>query len=146
MDEAMQESTGALVVAIVEDDPRIQQLLLAEIQDEGHNGVIFNSAEDFLENSSLQPFDLVLLDLVLPGIDGLACLQRIQDKPVLAAPPRVVIVTALNDAGKRAEALATAPKITCSSLIFLSVFQTFSVPHNWANGQQPLKCIEQTRS
>ena len=47
MDEAMQESTGALVVAIVEDDPRIQQLLLAEIQDEGHNGVIFNSAEDF---------------------------------------------------------------------------------------------------
>ena len=52
----------------------------------------------------MQPFDLVLLDLVLPGIDGLACLQRIQDKAVLAAPPRVVIVTALNDAGKRAEA------------------------------------------
>ena len=106
MDEAMQESTGALVVAIVEDDPRIQQLLLAEIQDEGHNGVIFNSAEDFLENSSLQPFDLVLLDLMLPGMDGLACLQRIQDKAVLAAPPRVVIVTALNDAEKRAEALS----------------------------------------
>ena len=62
MDEAMQESTGALVVSIVEDDPRIQQLLLAEIQDEGNNGVIFNSAEDFLENSSLQQFDLVLLD------------------------------------------------------------------------------------
>ena len=48
MDKAMQKSTGApLAVAIVEDDPRIQQLLLAEIQDEGHNGVIFNSAEDF---------------------------------------------------------------------------------------------------
>ena len=73
MDEAMQESTGSLVVAIVEDDPRIQQLLLAEIEDEGHNGVIFNSAEDFLENSSVQPSDLVLLDLMLPGIDGLAC-------------------------------------------------------------------------
>ena len=58
----MQESTGALVVAIVEDDPRIQQLLLAKIQDEGHNGVIFNSAEDFLENSSVHQFDLVLLD------------------------------------------------------------------------------------
>ena len=69
MDEAMQESTGALVVAIVEDDPRIQQLLLAEIQDEGHNGVIFHSAEDFLENSSVQPFDLVLLDLMLTGHD-----------------------------------------------------------------------------
>ena len=80
--------------------------MLAEIQDEGHKGVILNSAEDFLENSSVQPFDLVLLDLMLPGIDGLACLQRIQDKAVLAAPPRVVIVTALNDAEKRAEALS----------------------------------------
>ena len=106
MDKAMQKSNGVLVVAIVEDDPRIQQLLLAEIQDEGHNGVIFNSAEDFLENSSAQSFDLVLLDLMLPGIDGLAYLQRIQDKAVLAAPPRVVIVTALNDAGKGAEALS----------------------------------------
>ena len=54
MDKAMQKSNGVLVVAIVEDDPLIQQLLLAEIQDEGHNGVIFNSAEDFLENSSAQ--------------------------------------------------------------------------------------------
>ena len=48
MDEAMQESTGAIFVAILEDDLQIQQLLLAEIQDEGHNGVIFHSAEDFL--------------------------------------------------------------------------------------------------
>ena len=47
MDKAMQKSNGVLVVAIVEDDPRIQQQLLAEIQDEGHNGVIFNLAEDF---------------------------------------------------------------------------------------------------
>jgi DNA-binding response OmpR family regulator len=105
MDKAMQKSNGVLVVAIVEDDPRIQQLLLAEIQDEGHNGVIFNSAEDFLENSSAQSFDLVLLDLMLPGIDGLACLKRIQDKAVDASPPRVVIMTALNDATKKQEAL-----------------------------------------
>ena len=102
----MQESTGALSVAIVEDDPRIQQLLLAEIKDEGHNGVVYSSAEDFLENASAQQFDLVLLDLMLPGIDGLACLKRIQDKAVDASPPRVVIVTALNDADKKQEALS----------------------------------------
>jgi DNA-binding response OmpR family regulator len=106
MNEAMQESNGALVVAVVEDDPRIQQLLLAEIQDEGHNGVIFNSAEDFLENASSQAFDLVLLDLMLPGMDGLACLKQMQDNAVQASPPRVVIVTALNDADKKQEALS----------------------------------------
>ena len=106
MDKAMQKSTGALAVAIVEDDPRIQQLLLAEIQDEGHNGVIFNSAEEFLNNSSAQPFDLVLLDLMLPGIDGLDCLKQIQNNAVHASPPRVVIVTALNDAEKKQQALS----------------------------------------
>jgi DNA-binding response OmpR family regulator len=67
--------------------------------------VIFNSAEEFLENSSAQSFDLVLLDVMLPGIDGLACLTRIQDKAVHASPPRVVIMTALNDATKKQEAL-----------------------------------------
>ena len=45
----MHESTGALSVAIVEDDlSPIQQLLLAEIQDEGLYGVVYRSAEDFL--------------------------------------------------------------------------------------------------
>ena len=106
MDKAMQKSTGALAVAIVEYDPRIQQLLLAEIQDEGHNGVIFNSAEEFLNNSSAQPFDLVLLDLMLPGIDGLDCLKQIQNNAVHASPPRVVIVTALNDVEKKQQALS----------------------------------------
>ena len=106
MNDAMQDSNGALVVAVVEDDPRIQQLLLAEIQDEGHNGVIFNSAEEFLNNSSAQPFDLVLLDLMLPGIDGLDCLKQIQNNAVHASPPRVVIVTALNDAEKKQQALS----------------------------------------
>ena len=42
---------------------------------------------------------------MLPGIDGLACLKRIQDKAVDASPPRVVIMTALNDATKKQEAL-----------------------------------------
>ena len=36
----MHESTGALSAVIVGEDPRIQQLLLAEIQDGGHNGVV----------------------------------------------------------------------------------------------------------
>ena len=66
---------------------------------------------------------------MLPGIDGLACLQRIQDKAVLTAPPRVVIVTALNDAGKRAEALSNGA-------------EDYVLPHNWANGQRQQRCCE----
>ena len=44
----MEETPKALRVAVVEDDPRIQQLISAEITDEGHACICFGSAEDFL--------------------------------------------------------------------------------------------------
>ena len=102
----MEETPKALRVALVEDDPRIQQLICAEITDEGHNCISFGSAEDFLEAISPNAFDLVLLDLMLPGMDGLACLKQLQLKTVPEPALRVVIVTALNDAEKRREALS----------------------------------------
>ena len=45
----MEETSKALRVALVEDDPRIQQLISAEITDEGHACICFGSAEDFLD-------------------------------------------------------------------------------------------------
>ena len=98
----MEETPKALRVAVVEDDPRIQQLISAEITDEGHACICFGSAEDFLDEAGSDRFDLLLLDLMLPGMDGLACLKQLQQQAAL----RVVIVTALNDADKKHEALA----------------------------------------
>ena len=68
----MEETPKALRVAVVEDDPRIQQLISAEITDEGHACICFGSAEDFLDEAGSDRFDLLLLDLMLPGMDGLA--------------------------------------------------------------------------
>ena len=80
----------------------LQQLISAEITDEGHACFCFGSAEDFLDEAGSDRFDLLLLDLMLPGMDGLACLKQLQHQAAL----RVVIVTALNDADKKHEALA----------------------------------------
>ena len=68
----MEETPKALRVAVVEDDPRMQQLTSAEITDEGHACICFGSAEDFLDEAGSDRFDLLLLDLMLPGMDGLA--------------------------------------------------------------------------
>ena len=96
----------ALHVAVVEDDPRIQQLISAEITDEGHACICFGSAEDFLVEAISERFDLLLLDLMLPGMDGLACLKQLQLKHPSEPALRVLIVTALNVADKKREALA----------------------------------------
>jgi len=52
-----------------------------------------------------KPFELVLLDMVMPGVDGLATVERIKEDPVLARIP-VVMVTAFGreEARKKAEA------------------------------------------
>ena len=101
----VEETPKALRVAVLEDDPCIQQLISAECRDEGHACICFGSAEDFLDEAGSDRFDLPLLDLMLPGMDGLACL-KLQLKAPSEPALRVVIVTALNDADKKHEALA----------------------------------------
>ena len=90
---------------MVEDNPHIRQLLQDEIHDEGHRMIGFSSAEDFLATYGEEPIDLILLDLMLPGMDGLSCLQQLKINQSQDGCPRVVIVTALDDAEKRRIAL-----------------------------------------
>ena len=78
----------------------LQQLISAEITDEGHACICFGSAEDFLDEAGSDRFDLLLLDLMLPGMDGLACLKQLQLQAASQPALRVVIVTALNDGEK----------------------------------------------
>jgi two-component system OmpR family response regulator len=103
----MEESAEQRTIAVVEDNPRIRELLEEEILDEGHQVLTFSSAEEFLAALESKPaIDLVLLDLMLPGMDGLSCLERIRSSKQAEHNVRVVIVTALNDGEKRRQAMA----------------------------------------
>ena len=95
-----------LKVAVVEDDPRISQLIEDEVVDEGHRVDNFNTAEAFLKVFKADRFDLVLLDLMLPGMNGLACLKAMRKKAGdPKAMPLVVMVTALNDSEMKRQTL-----------------------------------------
>ena len=98
----MPQSSEGLIIAVVEDDPRIGALIHEEICDEGHCCRGFSTAEAFLNDVEQLNPDLVLMDLMLPGMDGLNCLRTFRQMPGLQQCP-VVIVTALNDAAKRRE-------------------------------------------
>ena len=98
----MPQSSEGLIIAVVEDDPRIGELIHEEICDEGHGCKCFSTAEAFLNDVEQLNPDLVLLDLMLPGMDGLNCLRTFRQMPGFQQCP-VVIVTALNDSAKRRE-------------------------------------------
>ena len=55
---------------IIEDEPDIQELLRAYLEDAGYQTTVAGDGVAALERFGAQPFDLVLLDLMLPGLTG----------------------------------------------------------------------------
>ncbi len=79
-------------ILIVDDEPGIRQSLRAVLIDEGFRVDAVGSGEACLEALSAATYELVILDIWLPGIDGLETLSRIQQ---IAAPdrPGVVVIS-----------------------------------------------------
>ena len=94
-------STSSACVAIVDDDPRIRRLLEEELIDEGYKTSCFSDGFLLLEQISALNVDLVLLDLMMPQLDGIETLKRLR-RIGFKAP--IVIFTALSDNEKRREA------------------------------------------
>ncbi len=74
-------------VLIVDDEANIRQSLADILSDEGHEVDMTSSGEEAVEAVKKRPPDLVLLDIWLPGIDGMETLKRIkaqrEDLPVI---------------------------------------------------------------
>jgi len=88
-------------VAVVDDDPRIRRLLGEELEDEGYRVLLFSDGFGLLDTIDSDPPDLILLDLMMPQLDGIQCLRKTRDSGY-SGP--ILIFTALNDNEKRREA------------------------------------------
>jgi DNA-binding response OmpR family regulator len=80
-------------VLLVEDDERIRQVLVLALGDEGFDIVDVVSGEDALRELEATSFDVVLLDLTLPGVDGLEVCRTLRSRGDLP----IIIVTARTD-------------------------------------------------
>jgi two-component system nitrogen regulation response regulator NtrX len=78
-------------ILVVDDEPGIRQSLSGVLEDEGYSVSTSESGESCLEALPGGDFELVLLDIWLPGIDGMEVLSRIQEIPVPDRPVVVVI-------------------------------------------------------
>src|SRR5262245_373250 len=67
-------------ILIVDDEPGIRQSLKGVFDDEGFTTEAVASGEDCLRKLEESPFDLILLDIWLPGMDGLETLRRIRER------------------------------------------------------------------
>ncbi len=65
-------------ILIIDDEQNICQSLLGILEPEGYETLAVSSGEDGLEALARRRFDLALLDIMLPGIDGLETLSRVK--------------------------------------------------------------------
>jgi CheY-like chemotaxis protein len=81
------------LILIIEDNERNLKLVRDVLQFNGYSTAEARTAEDGLVLANLRPPDLVLLDLQLPGIDGIEAFRQLRESPPTADIP-VVAVTA----------------------------------------------------
>ena len=86
-------------ILIVDDQPQNLRLLEAVLEPRGYRTVSAESGEAALEVLSREQADLVLLDILMPGMDGYEVCRRIRENPATAFLP-VVMITASDTAQK----------------------------------------------
>jgi phosphate regulon transcriptional regulator PhoB len=83
-------------VLIVEDEPDIRELVVHHLKREGYQVSAAAGGEEALRQVRAAPPDLVLLDLMMPAMDGLEVCRRLRQDPATAALP-IVMLTAKGD-------------------------------------------------
>jgi len=88
-------------ILVVEDDPRLAATLDRVLAAEGHDVEVAGDGNEALRRARERPFDLVLLDVMLPGLDGIAVCRRLR---ATGSVP-ILLLTALGGTEERVRGL-----------------------------------------
>ncbi len=91
-------------VLIAEDHADIADLIAHSLQKAGHTTTIVGTGAEVLKRLRAAPADIVVLDLMLPGMDGLLVCQAVRQEPALASTP-ILMLTARGEEADRVRGL-----------------------------------------
>lgn len=94
----------SLAVLVVEDDRIAQQIAKNLIEELGHQPTFVQSGKEALEQLTTKSYDLLVLDLGLPDIDGMTLTKLVRD--VLGSQIYIIGLSALVDSQRREQCLA----------------------------------------
>jgi DNA-binding response OmpR family regulator len=91
-------------ILVIEDDPAVAGVLHLALQSEGHTVEVAADGAEGLRYLQQRRYRLLLLDLLLPGLDGMGVLRALRQEPAWR-PPAVIILSALPARANVARAL-----------------------------------------
>ena len=85
-------------VLVVDDNSRIVNLLKDAITKETDMDVIATAAdgEEALKKIEIHNPDVVLLDLIMPRLDGLGVMERLKEKKKITSVPKIIVISAVS--------------------------------------------------
>jgi DNA-binding response OmpR family regulator len=72
------QARKAMRILVIEDEPRMVGLLRQALVEEGHSVTTATEGREGLSLAESCPFDLIILDVMLPGIDGFTVARRLR--------------------------------------------------------------------
>jgi DNA-binding response OmpR family regulator len=81
-------------ILVVEDDVRLARQIASALTEAGHDPIIVHDGERALREATTTSLDLIVLDILLPGMDGFDVLRHLRSQRV---PSRVLMLTARGD-------------------------------------------------
>ena len=91
-------------VLIVDDEPDILLMLRVNLEADGFETALAADGETALKRIAEEPFDVILLDVMMPVLDGWGVLERLAERP---DPPRAIVVSARSSPRDVARALGS---------------------------------------
>jgi DNA-binding response OmpR family regulator len=100
-------------ILVVEDEGRMAELLEQALHEEGHQVVLARNGREGFEIARYSPFDVIVLDVMLPGMDGLAVARKLRERgnqtPVLMLTARDAPADIVNGLKSGADDYLTKP-------------------------------------
>jgi DNA-binding response OmpR family regulator len=89
-------------ILVVEDDIQLAKQVASALTEAGHDAVIVHNGERALDKAKETPFDLIMLDVILPGMDGFDVLRHLRSQHMAS---RVLMLTAKGEVKDRVTGL-----------------------------------------
>src|SRR5467141_3342363 len=89
-------------ILVVEDDAGLARQIASALTEAGHDPIVVHDGEKALNKTEATPFDLIVLDIILPGIDGFEVLRHLRAQHLAS---RVLMFTARSEVKDRVTGL-----------------------------------------
>jgi len=100
-------------ILVVDDDPVILRLLQVNFRLEGYDVLSASRGDEALRVAKEEHPDVIVLDVMMPGIDGYEVCRRLKEDPDTAAPPVIFLSARAQDADReRGYALGVVAYVT----------------------------------